>query len=116
MVENSRFERCHSNNGGAIISKNTETHIKTSQFTENIAKIKGGAVFLTCEKSHLKGCPSHFESTTFELNEAGIQGGGIDYDLHPPTIASSVIFTNNVAQSGYGNDIASYAAYMTYTN
>ena len=44
----------------------------------------------------------------FQFNQAKIQGGAIFWDATAPTIATTSIFENNIADI-YGSDIGSYA-------
>ena len=84
-------------NGGAIIWTGALGRVNYSNFVDNTAKNNGGAIYLTGSSDGL--CENTtFDNCYFGSNEAGLNGGAIDWyrGAFNGTITNS-IFENNIA-------------------
>ena len=89
-------------NGGAIIWTGALGRVNYSNFVDNTAKNNGGAVYLTGSSDGL--CENTtFDNCYFGSNEAGLNGGAIDWyrGAFNGTITNS-IFENNIANRSGG--------------
>ena len=89
-------------NGGAIIWTGALGRVNYSNFVDNTAKNNGGAIYLTGSSDGL--CENTtFDNCYFGSNEAGLNGGAIDWyrGAFNGTITNS-IFENNIANRSGG--------------
>ncbi|CAI2367699.1 unnamed protein product [Moneuplotes crassus] len=110
---NSVFENCGNSNielGGAIMIRRSNTTIQNSVFTNNEAQ-NGAAIAIDCDTSF--HCNNKLSGNIFDSNNAKTQGGGIYYNMDRP-VMDGLVFANNNAS--YGNNIASYAYDIIFTN
>jgi predicted outer membrane repeat protein len=69
-LTNLEFKSNRAREGGAVYLKVPEADISSSSFTANVAKVRGGAVYV-CSGTHLSA-----QTSTFEENVAQTQNGG----------------------------------------
>ena len=73
---------------------------------------QGSAIYLSCsEIEAINFCETSIANSFFAYSNAVVSGGGIYYNLVPPKLTGNTFNSNN-AESGYGNDIGSYPAYL----
>ena len=103
LITDSQFSEQgeYSSVGGALSIKDPESSvISNSTFDRNIG-LKGGAISLDCKNE----CLTSIQNSTFELNEALIEGGAIWYNRDIPNFLNNS-YLNNTAK--YGQKVGSY--------
>ena len=104
-IRDSNFTQCGGEilYGGAIDLTDSVMSVRNSEFATNLAQ-SGAAISLRC--SNISACKIDIMNSSFENNQASIQGGAIYYNFVRPSLTGN-IFINNTAR--YGDNIASYA-------
>ncbi|CDW79044.1 UNKNOWN [Stylonychia lemnae] len=104
QINNSQISGLSSlDQGGAIVSHNSDLIIENSNFDQCQSKI-GGSIAIMC--AGMNACKSKIYTSSFSNNYAILEGGSIYFDSYVPQGLETNTFTNNIAQ--YGDDIASF--------
>lgn len=107
-IQNSKIENCSAQDGAGIYIDDAGISIFNSEFYDNNAEQKGGAVYI----QGIFGIPSvTINKCKFENNIAS--SGGSIYWTNAGLYESENIFVNNSAS--YGNDLATSVVSLEYT-
>jgi hypothetical protein len=105
-VENTFFRNNYARHGAGIYLDGGETYLQNLTFTDNVAALKGGALYVAFSQDHFPLQLLFMNGTVLHGNSAGNGGGGIFYTgFNPESVIMNSEFRNNRIVIGDGRHL-----------